>query len=369
MNPVSSTPAAAGRPVVITGAAGFVGSHLVRALAHAGRRVIGTDVRLALPDRLLAGIADARVSYVAGDLRRDETIDRLIAAADGPVDVIHTAAMIRFGQLSRSLGEAEATIPAALDVLDVNAMGSWRLYARFAGEDVLGRFIHVSTRSVFGGRPQLPDRIDEDSPCQPAGMYGSSKAAAEAGLLAMRDQFGTDLVVARITGVFGPWQGPVSWIGQAIDAVVAGRPYRADAGSDDAYELTYVKDTVRGLMLLLQAGTLRHAIYHVASGQRLVTLAEVAAAIRAAEPAADVDFGPGRHPGASGRAPLNIERATADVGFAARWNLSAAMKDYLRIERGGRYQPEVMEMPPVAEQGAGQVVGTAAVQCRGTSRQ
>ncbi len=369
MDSMPSVPAAAGHPVVVTGAAGFVGSHLVRALAQAGRTVIGTDVRPELPDGVLAGIADERVSYIAGDLRRDETVARLAAAADGRVDVIHTAAMIRFGQLSRSLGEAEGTIPAALDVLDVNAMGSWRLYARLAAEDVLGRFIHVSTRSVFGGRPPGAERIDEDSPCQPAGMYGSSKAAAEAGLLAMRDQFGTDLVVARITGVFGPWQGPVSWIGQAIDAVVAGRPYRAGAGSDDAYELTYVKDTVRGLMLLLQAGNLRHAIYHVASGRRLITLGEVAAAIRAAEPAADVDFGPGSHPGASGRAPLNIERATADVGFAARWDLSAAMNDYLRIERGGRYQPEVMELPAAAEQAAEQVVGAAAVQRGGTSGQ
>jgi UDP-glucose 4-epimerase len=369
MASMPSNPAAAGRPVVVTGAAGFVGSHVVRALAQAGRPVIGTDARPELPDRVLAGIADARVSYIAGDLRLDETIARLVAAADGRVDVIHTAAMIQFGQLSRSLGEAEGTIPAALNVLDVNAMASWRLYARFAAEDVLARFIHVSTRSVFGGRPPGAERIDEDSPCQPAGMYGSSKAAAEVGLLAMRDQFGTDLVVARITGVFGPWQGPVSWIGQAIDAVVAGRPYRADAGSDDAYELTYVKDTVRGLVLLLQAGTLRHAIYHVASGQRLITLAEVAAAIRAADPAADVDFGPGSHPGASGRAPLNVERATADVGFAARWDLPGAIKDYLRIERGGRYQPEVMDPPPAAEQGAGLIVGAAAAQPGGASGQ
>jgi nucleoside-diphosphate-sugar epimerase len=365
MDSTSPPPAAAGHPVVVTGAAGFVGSHLVRALAQAGRPVIATDVRPELPDRVLAEIKGARLSYIAGDLRRDETIARLLAAADSRVDVIHTAAMIRFGQLSRSLGEAEATIPAALDVLDVNAMGSWRLYARFAAEGALGKFLHVSTRSVFGGRPPGAERIDEDSPWRPAGMYGASKAAAEAGLLAMRDQFGTGLVVARITGVFGPWQGPVSWIGQAIDAVVAGHAYRSNAGSDDAYELTYVKDTVRGLMLLLQAGALEHAIYHVASGQRLITLAEVAAAIRAADPDADVDFGPGSQPGASGRAPLNVARATADVGFVARWDLPAAIKDYLRIERGGRYQPEVMDLPPAAEQ----AVGPAAVQRAAASGQ
>jgi dTDP-glucose 4,6-dehydratase len=340
------TPGPAGTAVLVTGAAGFVGSHVTRTLVRAGRPVVATDIAPRLPEHVLAGLDSAGVTYVAGDLRSDDTLDRLVAAAAGRVEVVHAAALIRFGQLSRSLGEAAGTASAALGVLDVNATSSWRLCARLAEAGLLGRFLYVSTRSVFGGRPPTDEPIGEDSPCQPAGMYGSSKAAAEAGLLALRDEFGIDLAVARITGVFGPWQGPVSWIGQAVDAVVASRAYQAETGGGDAYELTYVKDTVRGLVLLLQADRLQQPVYHVASGQRLITLAEVAAAICAAEPAADVDFGPGCHPGAAGRTPLGVTRAAAEVGFAARWDLSTAIADYLRIERGGSYGPEVMDIPP-----------------------
>ena len=175
---------------------------------------------------------------------------------------------------------------SALHSLAVNAGAAWSLCAELAAAGVLGRFLQVSTRSVFGGRPASEALIDEVTPPQPVGIYGSSKAAAEYGLLALRDEFNLDLAVARITGVFGPWQGPASFIGQAVDDVIAGRPHRTPTGGDDAYELTYVKDTVRGLVQLIEAHRLAHPIYHVASGDRLIALREVAAAIVRADPAA-----------------------------------------------------------------------------------
>src|SRR5262249_4140519 len=149
--------------------------------------------------------------------------------------------------------------------------------------------------------------ISPDTPPRPSGIYGSSKAAAEHGLLALRAELGLDLVVARVTGVFGPWQGPVSAIGQAMDAVIAGRSHHIATGGDAALEFTYVKDTVRGLVQLLDPPSLRHAVYHVAAGDRLVPLREVGEAFRAADAGADVVFGPGA-PGSLRRAPLDIGR-------------------------------------------------------------
>jgi nucleoside-diphosphate-sugar epimerase len=335
-----------GNPVLVTGAAGFVGSHVTRALAQAGRPVIATDMRPGLAAPALAGLDPGSVRYLHGDLRGADTLAAILAEAGGRVDVVHAGAVIQFSQLGRSLGEGSATLPAALAQLDINAAASWRLLGGLAGAGALGRFVHVSTRSVFGGRLAATEPVSEDSPPQPAGMYGWSKAAAEAGILALRGEFGIDAVIARITGVFGPWQGGASWIGQAVDAVVAGRPYQADAGSEDAYELTYVKDTVRGLVQLLQARDLRHAVYHVASGQRLIRLAEVADAIRAADPRADVDFGRGAHAAAAGRTPLAVSRVAQDAGFTAQWELRDAIADYLRIERGGSYAPEAMSGGP-----------------------
>jgi nucleoside-diphosphate-sugar epimerase len=338
-----------GRPVVVTGAAGFVGSHVMRAMLVAGRRVVATDLAADPPAPALAGLDTGRLRWIAGDLRSGETIEALVAATDADVDVVHVAARIQLAQLGQSLGETTPTTAAALVSLEVNALASWRLCAQFVESGRLRRFVHVSTRSVFGGRAATDTPIGEGSPQQPAGIYGSSKAAGEIGLQALRAQFGIDLVIARITGVFGPWQGPASFIGQAMESVLAGRPHRTDTGGDDAYELTYVKDTVRGLASLVAAERLRHDVYHVASGGRLVPLRDVGDAYRAADPGADVSFGPGAHAASLGRTPLDVSRIADELGFTARWPLQDAIADYLRVERSGSYGPEAIDEPTTGD--------------------
>jgi nucleoside-diphosphate-sugar epimerase len=333
------------RPVIVTGAAGFVGSHVVRALVHAGRDVIGTDAVAAFPIVRIRGLDANRMRFVSSDLLAADLVDKLVALSGGSVDVVHVAAIINFGQLGAALHGASAGPDAALRSFAVNASATWSLCAGLAGAGVLGRFLHISTRSVFGARPATDGLIDEGTPPQPAGIYGGSKAAAEHGLLALREQLKIDLAIARITGVFGPWQGPASFIGQAVDDVMAGRPHHTATGGDDAYELTYVKDTVRGLVTLLGADRLEHSIYHIASGQRLVALREVADAIADADPIADVVFGSGAHAGSGGRTPLSIGRAASEFGFGTRWTLDDAIADYLRIERGGPYGAEAVDQP------------------------
>jgi nucleoside-diphosphate-sugar epimerase len=333
------------RPVIVTGAAGFVGSHVVRALLHAGRDVIGTDAAATFPIARIRGLDTNRLRFVTSDLLAPDLVDKLVVLGGGSVDVVHVAAVINFGQLSASLHGASAGPDAALRSFAVNASATWSLCAGLAGAGVLGRFLHISTRSVFGARPATEGLIDESTPAQPAGIYGGSKAAAEHGLLALRDQLKIDLVIARITGVFGPWQGPASFIGQAVDDVMASRPHHTATGGDDAYELTYVKDTVRGIVTLLGADRLEHSIYHVASGQRLVALREVAVAIGHADPHADVVFGSGVHAGSGGRTPLSIGRAANEFGFGTWWTLDDAIADYLRIERGGEYGAEAVDRP------------------------
>jgi UDP-glucuronate 4-epimerase len=330
------------RPVVVTGAAGFVGGHLVRALVEQGYRVVATDTAGALPDHVLSGLESPGTTYVAGDLRSEETLDRLVEQAGERADVVHVAALNRFAEMASALGENAPSFPDALEVFEVNAMASWRLCSKFATPGLLGRFVYVSTRSVFGGLEVEGENIVESSPQRPVGIYGSSKAASELGVLALRDAFALDLVVARITGVFGPWQGTVSWIGKAVDGVVHGTGYKTTSGGDDRYELTYVKDTVRGLVELVRASQLECPIYHVSSGQ-MHSLNEVGEAFRAAEPDAVVLFGAGGQPGMRLRLPLSGERMASEFGFHSQWDLNAAIADYLKFERSGSYGPEALD--------------------------
>jgi UDP-glucuronate 4-epimerase len=328
---------------VVTGAAGFIGSHLTRTLVAQGVRVVATDVATALPAPVLAGLDAAGCTYVAGDLRDDATLDALVEAASPRATVVHVAALLRFAEMAAALGQAAPSFPSALEVFDVNATASWRLCERFAAPGHLDRFVYVSTRSVFGGATPVGEDIDETCPPSPVGIYGSSKTAAEVGLLAFRDVFGLDLVVARVTGVFGPWQGPVSWIGNAVQGVLDGSGYRATSGADDRYEFTYVKDTVRGLSELAMAACLAHPIYHVSSGA-MHSLGEVAEAFHLAAPDVVVEFGPGAQPGMRARRPLRGARMDEELGFRARWGLPAAIEDYVAVERTGVYGPEAAEV-------------------------
>jgi len=330
------------KSIVVTGAAGFVGAHVARALVERGHHVVATDVAAVLPDDVLGGLDASTATYIAGDLRSDATLDALVEAAGPHVTVVHVAALLRFAELGAALGEKAPSMPDAVEVFEVNAMATWRLCSKFFSAGSLDRFVYVSTRSVFGGLEVDSDTIPETSPQRPIGIYGSSKAAAELGVLALRDVFEFDLVVARITGVYGPWQGPVSWIGKAIEGVTIGTGYHASAGAGDKYELTYVKDTVRGLVELVMAEQLEHSIYHVSSGQ-MHSLDEVAEAFRTEEPGAVVDFGTAGVAGMRRRLPLGDARIAEELGFHPRWDLTAAIADYLRTERSGSYGVEVFQ--------------------------
>jgi nucleoside-diphosphate-sugar epimerase len=326
--------------VVVTGAAGFVGAHVVRALVHGGRRVVATDLAPVLPDAVLRGLPAGRATYVQGDLRDLATQEALVAAGGTSADVVHPAALLRFAEMARVLGEGAPTPEEALEVFEVNALGTWQLVTAFTRAGTLGRFVYISTRSVYGGLHTDRPTILESDPQSPLGLYGSSKTAAEVGVLALREAFGLDLAIARITGVFGPWQTPTTFIAKAVEAVGAGAAYRTDAGGDDEYEFTYAKDTARGILAVLDAPALQDAIYHISSGS-MHSLNEVGAAFRKADASAVVEFGPG---GAGGRKrkPLDCERAADELGFRPEWDLDHAIADYLQVQRSGDYGPEVV---------------------------
>src|SRR5258706_8924660 len=96
------------RPVIVTGAAGFVGSDVVRALLHADRDVIGTDSAPTFPIARTRGLDAHRLRFFSSDLLAPDLVDELVALSSKSVDVVHVAAIINFGQLSGSLHGASA---------------------------------------------------------------------------------------------------------------------------------------------------------------------------------------------------------------------------------------------------------------------
>jgi nucleoside-diphosphate-sugar epimerase len=186
----TSTPDAP-RPavIVITGAAGWLGQNLVRAVApdrDAVRCLVRTD-----EEASLLGLVGPSVQTVVGDVRDPTALDRLFDGVGG-ASVVHAAAVIH---PQRRIQELH----------DVNVGGTQLVLdrARRAG---VGRFVHISSNSPFGANPTPTDVFTEDSPFDPYLGYGRSKADAEQ-LVATATQRGdVEAVVLRPPWFYGPFQ-------------------------------------------------------------------------------------------------------------------------------------------------------------------
>ncbi|MGI8939371.1 MAG: NAD-dependent epimerase/dehydratase family protein [Iamia sp.] len=176
---------------IVTGAGGWLGQNLVRALAPHR-----TQVR-ALVDRAedapLLELVGPSVQVLVGDVRAPTTADQLLAGAEGAT-VFHAAGVIHPPGRTRPF-------------YDVNVGGTQYLLdrARRAGS---GRFLHVSSNSVFGANPHRDHRFTEDSPFNPYLGYGESKLEAEQLVQRSHDRGDLETVVLRPPWFYGPFQPP-----------------------------------------------------------------------------------------------------------------------------------------------------------------
>jgi nucleoside-diphosphate-sugar epimerase len=175
--------------MVVTGAAGWLGQNLVRAVAPE-RELVRCLVRTPEEAALLAVVGPS-VDPVVGDVRDPGALDRLLHGV-GDATVVHAAAVIH---------------PTAgiRELYDVNVGGTQLLVDRVRRGGT-GRLIHVSSNSPFGANPGPDHRFTEDSPMHPYMGYGRSKAEAEALVLAAHGRGDVEAVVLRPPWFYGPYQ-------------------------------------------------------------------------------------------------------------------------------------------------------------------
>jgi nucleoside-diphosphate-sugar epimerase len=176
-------------PAVVTGAAGWLGQNLVRALAADGRRVraLVHDP----DDAALLEIVGSMVEAVVGDVRDPSALDRLFDGV-GDAAVFHAAAVIHPARDTREL-------------FDVNVGGTELVLDR-ARRSGVTRFLHVSSNSPFGANPTPADVFTEDSPYHPYMAYGESKLEAEGLVLRAHARGDVAAVVLRAPWFYGPFQ-------------------------------------------------------------------------------------------------------------------------------------------------------------------
>ena len=286
--------------IVVTGVAGFIGSHLAEQLLVEGHEVVGIDsftdyYPRPVKERNLAGLV-GRPSFTFCEL--DLRTSALEGALEGADAVVNQAAM---AGLMRSWNDLDSYVGC-------NVLGLERLVAasRAAG---VRRFLQASTSSVYGR-----DAVgDESQPTRPVSPYGVTKLAAEHLLAAHAAVHDLPVVVLRYFSVYGPRQRPDMAYHIFTRAIMRGEPITVYGDGHQSRTNTFVTDAVRGTidaLMLAPAGE----TFNLAGGDEL-TLLEAVALIGAAvgrEPV--VRHEPAR-PGDQRRTVASTEKARRAFGY------------------------------------------------------
>jgi len=241
---------------LVTGGAGFIGSHLVRALLEDGHEVVVLD-DLSTGHRRNLDIAEGRISFVEGDIRDLSTVQR---AVDGSEVVFHQAAL---PSVPRSVRD-----PAATNAVNVTGTLNALIAARDAG---VRRLIYASSSSVYGGAPTLPKH--ESMKPEPRSPYAVSKLAAENYCTAFFRTYGLETVALRYFNVFGPRQDPHSQYSAVIPRFIAtylsGAPPTIYGDGGQTRDFTYVDNVVDANLRAAEAPGAAGKVFNVACGSQI----------------------------------------------------------------------------------------------------
>ena len=277
---------------LVTGAAGFIGSHLAETLAEQGHDVVALDSFTDYYDPRRKRENAERLDVLEADLLEAD-LDELLDGVDG---VFHLA-----GQpgVRASFG------PDFEHYVTRNVHASGRLFEAAARRGV--RVVYASSSSIYGDAESYP--TSEDAVPRPIAPYGVTKLCVEHLAYAHARTTGFDAVGLRYFTVYGPRQRPDMAFTSMLEALAGGGTFRLYGDGSTSRSFTYVADAVAGTIAALEHGA-RGEIYNVGGGEE----ASMAAAIALAEEIAGRELAVERH----GEAAGDVRRTRADVSKAER---------------------------------------------------
>jgi UDP-glucuronate 4-epimerase len=281
---------------LVTGAAGFVGSHLAEALDAAGHEVVGVDCFTDYYDRALKEENAAGLDV----LRLDLAVDDLDDAFAGVEGVFHLA-----GQ--PGVRASFVDFPA---YLSRNVLATQRVFEAAAARGI--RVVFASSSSVYGDAERYP--TPEDTVPRPISPYGITKLACENLERAYVASEGLDAVTLRYFTVYGPRQRPDMAFTRIVTALVEGRSFDLYGDGSFSRGFTYVSDVVAATLLAMEHGP-PGATYNVGGG----TEASMREAIAICERIAGCSLEVRELPVAAGdvrRTAADTSRIRAELGWA-----------------------------------------------------
>ena len=299
---------------LVTGGAGFIGSHIAQRLLEAGHEVVILDNFSSGSRANVAAIGkDARV--VEGDVRDLGTVESCAAGCDV---VFHEAAIVSVPySIERPQESHDVNIQGTLNVLHAARKARTR------------RVLFASSAAIYGEEPTLPKT--ETMRPEPMSPYGVEKLTGEHYLATWSKLFGVETVALRYFNVFGPRQDPKSAysgvISIFVDRILAGRPITFFGDGEQSRDFVYVANVVDANILAATREGVSGRVFNVACGQR-TTLRELATLI---ERAAGGTRSPVERVFADPRAGdikdsvADIARARAELGYVPAVDVEAGL--------------------------------------------
>lgn len=291
--------------ILVTGAAGLLGRAVCTRLELEGATVIATD--------LVEGHSEKR-AVLQADLT---DIHRLHAiTAERPLDGI-----VHCGAFSGPM----VGVDNPYRLVAVNVMGTVNLL-ELARIRRIRRVVCCSSTSAYGETPPAP--VTEDTILRPTSVYGATKAAIEPLVEGYTRQHGVDGVSLRLSWIYGPGRTTDCVIRTMITQTLRDRPTRLAWGADFSRQFLHVDDASRALVLALDAPSLSRRTYNI-TGERILTLGELAGIVRELLPGADIEVEPGPDPMDNRQAEFDTRAARRDLGFHPQISLEAGVEDYV----------------------------------------
>lgn len=244
-----------GKRVLVTGADGFIGSHLVQALLHQNAQVRALSYYNSfnhwgwletIPER-------NEIEVISGDIRDANTCRRITKNID---IVFHLAALIAIPY----------SYLAPESYLQTNIMGTANL-CQAALDHKVERFLHTSTSEVYGTAKYIP--MDENHPLQPQSPYSASKIGADSIALSYFSSFGLPLTIVRPFNTYGPRQSARAIIPSIIIQLHKGEQKIAIGNTTPTRDFTYISDTCESFIQLSLSNKAIGEVFNVGTGREI----------------------------------------------------------------------------------------------------
>ena len=318
------------RRVVVTGAAGFIGSHLVDRLLADGCEVVGVD---SFEDYYPRPYKEANIAGARSSDRFTLVTDNLLAlaATSGPGGGSPLVTLLTGADCVVHLA-AQAGVRASwgqtFRIYTENNVLATQLVLEACREVGVPKLVYASSSSVYGDTDQLPMR--EDASCRPVSPYGVTKLAGEQLCYLYFRNFAIPTVALRFFTVYGPRQRPDMAFHIFLRALLEGRPLEMYGEGNQTRDFTFVSDIVDGIVLGMQGRD--GAVYNLGGGSRVTLLEAIHTLETASGRTADVK-GESVQAGDVKHTWADLSLATEELGYAPRVALDEGLRreaDWLR---------------------------------------